>query len=268
MAPAADAGHRTGPPGLTEQDWESLAERRIFFGHQSVGRDILAGVQRLVTAREGSRPALVESPEPARVRGPALVTARIGRNRDPESKTRAFEAALAGGFGDEDGAIAMYKYCYVDLMDGDPAALFAGYAAGVERVRERHPGLTLVHVTLPLHRAPHGLVERVRSRFGSATETARNARRCRYNELLRQAFAGEPIFDLARLESTRADGSTASSRLRGRSIDMLAPEWTEDGGHLVPAAQDRLAEQLLVLLARCPRRSARGIPAGAGPAHH
>lgn len=45
---------------VTEAEWEGLASRRIFFGHQSVGRNILAGVRTfLATIPRTSGPAQV-----------------------------------------------------------------------------------------------------------------------------------------------------------------------------------------------------------------
>jgi len=53
-----------------------------------------------------------------------------------------------------------------------------------------------------LGRAPYGTIE--------------NLRREEYNTLLRRAFRGrEPIFDLARVESTAPDGTTASVNWNG-----------------------------------------------------
>jgi hypothetical protein len=56
------------------------------------------------------------------------------------------------------------------------------------------------------------------------------------------------VFDLARLEAWTPDGP-ASATLDGRAVLALAPENTNDGGHLVAVAQDRIARALLELLA-------------------
>src|SRR5690606_39242368 len=101
---------------ITAAEWEALASQRVFFGHQSVGRNIMDGVRAVLADRPDIRLRLVESAKPAAVEGPALVDANIGVNRKPETKAAAFLAAVDAGLGDE--AIAMYKYCYVDV-DGD-----------------------------------------------------------------------------------------------------------------------------------------------------
>lgn len=231
-------------------EWEALANRRIFFGHQSVGRNILAGVRQVLEREPQITLRLVESENPGAIQGPAFIDANIGRNGDPESKANAFVRAIEQGFGDS-GGIAMFKYCYVDVTPGtDIDKLFEDYATRIDSLKTVYPGLTIVHVTLPLKRLRGGKREWVKRLLGRSTDMALHVKRNRYNELLRARYQGtDPIFDLAMLESTRADGSRSAIRYRGRTVYTLAPEWTDDGAHLNEAAQIRVAEQLLILLA-------------------
>jgi hypothetical protein len=37
---------------ITEENWAKLAEKRIFFGHQSVGDNIIKGINRIKSTRE------------------------------------------------------------------------------------------------------------------------------------------------------------------------------------------------------------------------
>ena len=230
---------------------DRLAARRFFFGHQSVGRDLMDGLRRVLAAHPDVGMRVVESAEPHAVEGPALIEARIGRNREPATKAEAFSTILEAGFGKESGAVAMYKYCYVDVLpDTDPDRLFEDYAGRIEALRSAYPELTIVHFTLPLHTAGAGPGEWIRTRLGRPTQTRLNHKRNRYNERLRARYGGvDPVFDLALLESTRPDGSRAFTRWRGAEVFMLAPEYTYDGGHLTEEAQDRLAERFLVFLA-------------------
>lgn len=236
---------------ITNDQWEALAARPIFFGHQSVGRDMMHGVARVLDAHPEIPLRVVSADGPEDVGGTAFIDARIGRNRAPESKSAAF-LEWVRAMGDRPGALAMYKFCYVDVnADTDPARLFADYQATIEEARRRHPGLLIVHMTLPLHTADEGMGERIRTVLGFPTQTRLNAIRNRYNELLLQTYGGrDPVFDLALLESTRSDGSRAFTRYRGENVYMLAPEWTYDGGHLNDSAKYRAAERLLVFLAQ------------------
>ncbi len=45
-------------------------------------------------------------------------------------------------------------------------------------------------------------------------------------------YVGQPIFDLARHESTRPDGTRETFAVGGRVAYALAPVYTDDGGHL------------------------------------
>jgi hypothetical protein len=226
----------------------------VFFGHQSVGRDIVEGMRRLVDREPELGIRLVSTDRPEQIAGAAFMEARIGKNRHPESKADAFAEILRRGFGDEPGACAMLKYCYVDLRAGsDPQALLRDYVARVDSLRKRHPSLAIVHWTIPLKTAPKGLEERIKTAMGRSTETASNAVRAEYNALLTREYQGtDPIFDVARVQSTRPDGSRAWSASGGKHIPMLAPEWTTDGGHLNEVGQCHVATELLDFLCAVP----------------
>src|SRR5258708_2512376 len=68
--------------------WPAIAQRTIYFGHQSVGSGVVAGVEGL--AREYSLPIrVVKAAEPATVTGPAFVHFLVGQKRDYASKNAA-----------------------------------------------------------------------------------------------------------------------------------------------------------------------------------
>lgn len=239
---------------VSASEWQHLASRRIFFGHQSVGQNIIDGVRALLAEHPEIPLRLRTTSNPASVAGPALIEANIGRNREPATKDAAFAAALEEGM-DAPGSVAMYKYCYLDIQaQTDVAQLFQAYRSNIEAVRAKHPGLTIVHSTLPLTTTQdRGLKWLAKRLLGRATDRDLNAKRNQFNRLLVQSYGGkDPIFDLSSLESTRADG-TRSYFVRGRdTVYTLAPEWTMDGGHLNEAAQRRVAESYLVFLAHLP----------------
>jgi hypothetical protein len=63
-------------------------------------------------------------------------------------------------------------------------------------------------------------------------EDLANAKRLAYGKKLRETFPGEPFFDLSAVESTRPDGSTEAYEVEGKSVPMMWPGYTQDGGHL------------------------------------
>lgn len=237
-------------PVLTDVQLARLESRRIFFGHQSVGANIIAGVQEILATDTALKLRIVHSAAPATVAGPAFIEAPVGRNGDPRSKTAAFTAMLDDGIGRE-GGIVLHKYCYVDFdASTDVKALFEAYRADIARLHVEHPELTIVHVTTPLTVAGSfraDLLARVRRR---PTATAANARRSEFNALLRHTYEGrEPIFDLAAIESTHHDGARSYDIVGGDTVYSLAREYTSDGGHLNALGRRIAASRLLELLA-------------------
>ncbi len=238
--------------------WAGLAGKRIFFGHQSVGGNILQGVTDLA-GRDGVPPLTVAELGAARP-GPGLVHAQVGRNGAPESKMDHF-LQLLDASADAPPDVAFMKLCYVDISEStDVEALFAHYRGMADAVRARHPGVTLVHVTTPLQGPPAGLRQSLRQFVKGltgrgGTGPARNARREQYNDLMRRAYGGrEPLFDLAAVESERPGGRRATMKHDGRAVPRLAGEYTYDGGHLNAEGRRHVAGRLLAFLAGLPER--------------
>lgn len=261
-APAANAPAGGAPLGgaesprptmTTAEAMQRLAGRRIYFAHQSVGGNIVTGIERLLASSPVQGFRLVESRDPASVEGPAFVHFLAGHNTDPASKNADFLAALDARPA-RDSGVAFLKYCYVDMRgDSDPAAIFAGYKATVAAARAKHPDLTIVHVTMPLATVEGSATALVKRVLGRTTTRDVARKRQQYNALLLREYAGrEPVFDLAALESTRPGGERASFRHGGDTIFTLAPDYTDDGGHLNALGQQRMADRLLSFLATLP----------------
>lgn len=231
-----------------DRDLARLSGKRILFGHQSVGANILAGVEALATS---ARPALrvVEVTRPADLEPGTLGHVLVAENGRPALKLESFERALeAAG---EPPDIALLKFCYVDFgAQTDTGALFARYQETLRRLHERYPRTTFVHVTVPLTVVQRGPRAWAKSVLGRPVGLAENARREEYNARLRGAYQGrEPIFDLARLESTRPDGGLEVTEWKGQEVPSLVPAYSQDGGHLNALGRTLAARQLIATLA-------------------
>jgi hypothetical protein len=234
-------------------EWERLAQRRLFFGHQSVGGNLMEGVAEVLKANPSIPLRIVESGDPAEMAAPALYHAAVGENGAPASKLAAFDRIVSAGL--VGAGAAMLKYCYVDITgDTDPDALFAEYQRGVEALKARTPGLVIVHMTLPLQTDPGTLMHwRTIIRGKNTPWRELNWIRARYNARMRETYAGkEPLFDIATLEAIAPDGSFTAVRYKGESVPALAAGNTYDGGHLNEVGRRRLAEAFLVTLAQLP----------------
>lgn len=212
-----------------------LAGKRIYFGHQSVGSNLLDGVKTLAAENAVAIP-IDEVPQASRIRGGGFSHLFVAENGDPLRKLRSFEAALGEGAQVD---VALLKFCYVDVKAGtDAEALFARYRAAMETMRARNPRTVFVHVTVPLTAVQSALKALAKRLMGRVPD---NTRREDYNELLRKTYAGrEPIFDLGRLESVSPDGRQGSGLYAG---------YTDDGGHLNAEGRRYLARHLIRVVA-------------------
>jgi hypothetical protein len=239
---------------VPDSSWAELAHKRIWFGHQSVGDNLMDGVADVL--RE--KPALglnVVKGDSAADGAPAFAHERIGRNGDPAGKTDAFAAKIEGGIGAR-AEIAFHKYCFVDLIAGsDVDRIFAHYRTTMTKLHHEYPNVTFVHVTCPLvtprgsalRMLAHGLLGRTPVRIQG------NLDRQRFNELMRSTYLGhEPVFDLAAEESTRPDGRRVTIAWGSRRGFALDPEYSDDGSHLNVAGRRRMAEAMLAFLAQLP----------------
>lgn len=249
LTAGATAGEKVDSSGALSR----LSQRTVLFGHQSVGANLLDGLRRIAAAA-GAPLRVVELGRPAPLERGALNHAFVDRNGDPRAKLASFERLLAAAEAAPPD-VALIKFCWTDLdASSDAPKLFEDYAAALASLERRHPRTRFVHVTVPLtalQGGAKGLVKRLLGRAPGGL--ADNARRERFNELMRARYAGrEPVFDLARLEAAGPDGSIETGELGGRPVLALSPANTDDGGHLIPAAQDRIARALTELLAAVP----------------
>jgi hypothetical protein len=234
------------------EDLEVLARQRVYFGHQSVGRNILDGLKEL-SASAGVPVPVAEVPHAADLRSPGVGHTFVAENGDPMRKLQSFAAALGEG---SQADVALLKFCYVDInADTDPRALFDAYRKTIDRLRVKNPKTTFVHVTLPLTTVQTGPKAWAKRLLGRAPYgTIENVKREEYNGLLRRTYAGrEPIFDLARVESIAADGTQATAEWGGATVPAMVSAYTDDGGHLNRAGRLRAAQALVAVVAAAGR---------------
>ncbi|MGA8890113.1 MAG: Ig-like domain-containing protein [Anaeromyxobacteraceae bacterium] len=222
----------------------ALSTRAIAFGHQSVGTQIMSAVADLEASNPGPEPRLVQDARSASLLGKGIWgDFGVGENYFPVRKIDDFVGVMNGGAGSKVD-VAFMKFCFVDFYDssaywstGNEQTLFATYQAAMTSIRAANPGVTIVHFTVPLVTAP----------FSST-----NGRREALSKLIRETYAGrEPVFDIARVESTRSDGTRCTD---GQGVPMLCSEYAipGDDGHLNATAKPLVARALVALLASLP----------------
>jgi hypothetical protein len=232
-----------------QESLERVAKRRVLFGHQSVGANLLHRLARLAA----SHPNTIRVAE---LRGPrdlsagTIAHAFVETNGDPRRKLSSFERLLAS----LDAAppdIAIVKFCWADISPTtDVASLFSAYQAKLRELAARYPRTQFVHVTVPLTTVQGGAKAFLKGLLGTPPAgLLDDARREEFNALVRNAYGRAPLFDLARLESVAPDGTETTAEWNGIKSRVLAPASTTDGGHLTRSAEDRIARELVVFLA-------------------
>ena len=245
---------------VSGESWAKLAGKKIFFGHQSVGYNIIDGISDVMNERDYIKLNVLESHKPAIFDQPVLAHSQVGRNTDPVSKIESFVDIMDAGAGGKVD-IAFFKFCYVDIMrDSDPQKIFDTYIAAIEDLKERYPETRFMHVTVPLRSVPKGagknLKQSVKLLIGKPGFMEDNMMRRRYNDFLNDTYSKTGLlFDLALIESVNKDGLKCHAVKGAEKVYVMAPEYTEDGGHLNSQGRKKVAEQLLIILAEMASRS-------------
>lgn len=221
---------------------EKIAGIKIFFGHQSVGYNIMDGLA--VLAKENSVDVrILESRTQSDFGKPVFAHGKIGKNQDPKSKIDDFCNLLSSGLADSVD-VAFFKFCYVDFNHkSDQKEIFDYYTSSMQVLKEKYPGLKILHCTVPLAIKPAGLKGFARKILRLDDNRYRND----FNELMRDHYSEAELYDLARLESSHPDGRI-NSYFFGNSA--MVPEYTSDGGHLNETGSRMAADGLIRALVR------------------
>jgi lysophospholipase L1-like esterase len=205
---------------------------RVFFGHQSVGANVLDGISGVYQDFGVAAPAVNEGmPLP----GGSFGNVWIGTNEVPVSKLDELEGWLRERELGAGADVVLMKLCYLDVWrNTDVPAWFSRYRSTMQELERDFPNVTFLHVTTPV-----------------TTWTAEdNVARQRLNALMRAEYGPTGrLFDIARVESTRPDGTRVSGNWEGQVYYELYPGYTTDGGHLNADGQKVAATALLETIA-------------------
>lgn len=240
-----------GVADVSPADLRKVADTRVYFGHQSVGNNILDGVPAVFAAHGVQAPPIEQRRDAPDVTGGFVAHSLIGENTRPLGKLEDFAAVLRGGMGRQID-VAVLKLCYVDITpDTDVDALFVVYRSTISALEKEFPGVTFVKATVPLTTQP-GRAGRLKQWLKSEEGygSAANATRERLNELIRAEYRGGNLFDVAAVESTGPGGSRVSGRHDGRPYFALYDGYAADPGHLNASGAQRVAAAWLAAVAK------------------
>lgn len=232
---------------------QKLNQKKFYFQHQSVGNNIISGIRLL--AEDTHTPvnivALDTDAKTLDIPQNGLAHSRGGKNRFPFTKIDSFVTHMSRFVESGKPDVAFMKFCYIDFdSNTDVDALFQKYAQTVEQLQNRFPDIRFVHLTAPLTTRPPRWKTLTKTLLGkNPVADGHNLQRHRFNQLIRTRYPADRIFDLARYESTRPDGTRITYASGDAEYHALVPTYTEDGGHLNETGRRIIATKFIEFLA-------------------
>jgi hypothetical protein len=238
---------------ISQQQWEKLAQKKIFLGHQSVGSNVLDGVTDTMKEFPIVRLFIKETTDLKDFDNPVFAHAKVGNNTEPISKCDDFKRLMDSGIGSKVD-MAGFKFCYVDIKaNTDINLLFKHYISTFEYLQTKYPTVNYIHFTVPLTNSEERwLKTRLKRLINKALYAdADNIKRNEFNQLLKSKYGNDKIFDLAAAESMN-NNHLCTFKANGREYLTLRPEYTDDNGHLNIRGRKHVAHQLLInFMKRC-----------------
>ncbi len=220
---------------------------RVFFAHQSVGANVIDGVDRTFQGSGSSGlVTITETRDVPPTEGGFLAHTSVGVNGDPYGKLSDFHAVLDGPLG-SNLDVAVLKFCYADVVAGtDVDALFTAYSSTMADLERTHPSVRFLYATVPLT-TDRGWKSTLKSWIGDDDHLgpADNLTRHRFNELVRRQFGSTGrLFDIAGVEATLSQDPT-ERRDGGEVYFVLNQVLAADAGHLNDLGASLAAAELI-----------------------
>lgn len=229
---------------------EIASRHKLYFGHQSVGSNILDGIEQW-ELESGINMDITESRDFSNTNSASLVHFRVGENGNPHSKIDDF-VSLIDSIPDDTASAAFFKLCYVDIKEDTKVDdVFEYYMDRMYFLKDRYPHCQIILFTVPVTTVQTGLKATAKKILGrQPTGVIENIRRNEFNErLLNEMDVDFPIFDLATVETTLPDGSIHTYHYKGNDYPSMPDMYTNDGGHLNEYGARVVSFNLLAFLA-------------------
>jgi len=240
---------------ILKPELDKLKSKTIYFGHQSVGYNIIEGINDILK-ENNSTLKILEINNVDDISPFIFAHSWNGENLNPKSKIDSFVNFINNGAGNKLN-IAFFKFCYVDIVSStDIHKLFNYYKDTMIKLTAKYPKVKFIHFTAPLTTYKNlGLIYKIKDiikkvigrETGKEKETNDNIKRNEFNDLIRNEF-GKSVFDLAQFQSTYLNNERETFQQNSKNYFSLIPEYTDDGGHLNNIGRKIIAYQLLKFL--------------------
>lgn len=237
------------------EKWDLLSKKTIYFGHMSVGLNIIDGIKDIMSENPGILLNITELKDSPDIPLNSFCHAPLGYNTKPLEKIHSFQSQMMSFKNTPD--IAFMKFCYVDFYaKTEIQRIFDTYQVMVTELQNKFPDTVFMHCTVPLKSGPltprKKAKELIKKCLCKPTLIDDNWTRMKFNDLINKTYQPETIIDLAQFESTTSEGAHFFKTKNAVKIPFLYEKFSSDGGHLNETGRKRVAEQLLIHLANCP----------------
>lgn len=228
-----------------------LADQKVYFGHQSVGNNIVDGVQQW-EEETGMDLSMELSRDFASVSQISFVHFMVGTNRDPRGKVDDF-VTLVDQIPEQENAIAFFKFCFADFHEStDVDDLFVYFREKMLYLKDKHTNIHFLVSTVPAMAVQKGWRALAKKVLGRAPYGyLQNIKLFEFNRKILSEFDGIlPVFDLAGIEVTRPDGTMETYRYKGSDYPCMPDYYASDYGHLNDFGAKTVSYNLLAFLAK------------------
>ena len=246
---------------ITMANLTAVARTRVFFGHQSVGMNVLDAVPGVDADHGVLAPPIEQGRAEPGPNGGFIAHKFIDEHVIDAGKLALedFDRTMRGGMGRQVD-VALMNFCWGDIWsDTDVDALFARYRDTMAALERDFPNVTFIHVTVPLTTEP-GLFTELKTRLKTLLDRRdvrgepANVARERLNALIRGEYAGRHLFDLAAIESTKPDSTRVSGRYDDRGYFALYDGYASDMADLNAVGSKIAATGFLEAIAQASRK--------------
>jgi len=226
---------------------DNLLKQKIYFGHMSVGYNVISGVEDRKKEQASLKELHVIEMSPGdTIESSGIYHSKIGKNGFPFVKCDNFKERLSKNDLGHKIDMAMFKFCYIDFNDQtDVDKLFEYYVETIDAIKKIFPEIKIAHITVPLRAHKWKLKGFVKILI---KKDIRNIKRNEFNQLLHEKYSDRSIFDLAKAESTYPDGKREVFMDNENEYFALIKDYTYDGGHLNGLGAKIAANKLLSFL--------------------
>lgn len=230
-----------------DSDFRRLENVKIYFGHQSVGFNLIDGVKNELKQNPTIHLNINKLANPLDI-SPGLTHSQIGKNGRPKSKIDDFKKLIDSGLGEQID-IAGFKFCYADINnETDVNELFSYYRVTMDNLSIKYPKVKFVHFTVPIRTIRKDTKALINKFLGRDLSVKNNHARQKFSNLLIQHYSENSIFDLAKTESTFPNGERQYVIENNETIYSMVNEYSNDGGHLSEYGKKQIGSQFLIFL--------------------